>query len=285
MPKETAQKVVPMAPKPTVSHVAVTPEQAARWLGGNQVNRTLRASKVNQYARDMVAGRWTLSNDAICFAPDGRLLNGQHRLSAVVKAGVSVLMLIARNMPPESMTTMDSGTARTASDALHFAGESNTNVLAAAAKQAILYSDGRIYKDNKVQAVSHSEIIDFVDLNPSLRHSAHIAQTIGRKVDAPPSPLATAHWIISGRVGTALADHYITQLATRANEPDGSAVLAVDSRLREVRRNRTKFPSRAFIYLLIKGWNYYAADKRVASLAMSPKGEFRIPEPAAWQRA
>src|SRR5207342_2910848 len=175
-----------------------------------------------------------LSNDALCFAPDGTLLNGQHRLHAVIKSGATITMLIARNMPPQSMTAMDIGATRSAADALGFAGEKSTHLLAAASKLAIIYSDDRIYKDNKVQSVSPGEIQAFVDAHPLIRHSVSVAAGVKQGIDAAPSVLATAHWIIADRAGVSVADHYLHQLAKRAGEREGSAVLAVDSRLRQL---------------------------------------------------
>lgn len=284
-PTQNAANVLPLAAKPSVSYVTVTPETAQRWLDGNTVNRRIREAKVNQFARDMTAGHWHLSNDAICFSPDGKLLNGQHRLTAVVRSGVDVVMLVARNMPPVAMTVMDTGSARSASDALKFDGESHTALLASTTKLTLLYDSGRLYRDTKVQATSHSEIRAFLAAHPELRHSVDVAERARKGIDAPPTALAAAHWIIASKAGVSLADFYLSQLSTRTNEPDGSAVLAVDSRLRELRRNRTVLPARNVLYLLIKGWNYYAAGATVRRLAVQPKGEFRIPEPSTWRRA
>lgn len=280
MSQKALSQVVPML-KPSVAHVSVDPATAQRWLANNKVNRSLRLAKVNQYANDMAAGRWALSNDAICFAPDGTLLNGQHRLHAVIKSGATIVMLIARNMPPESMTSMDIGSSRTAADALRFDGEVSTHLLAAAAKLAIVYSDGRIYKDTKSQAVSPGEIRAFVDAHPMIRHSVHFTTSVKSKIDAAPSVLAACHWIIADAAGVAVADHYLYQLAHRSGEPEGSAVLAVDSRLRQLRYKRSKYSQRAYLSLLIKGWNHYARDRRVTALTISATA--RIPDPIRWQ--
>lgn len=285
MTQNADSPVIPFVTKMVPSYVPVTPEMAARWLDANVVNRRIRESKVIQYASDMAAGRWTHSNDAICFAPDGTLLNGQHRLTAVVRSGATIVMLIIHGMPSHSMATMDAGIARTAADALGFAGEMNSHLLASTARQAIIYTDGRIYQDTKVQAVSHSEILDFVADNPEIRHSVSVIGGIRSHIDAPPTPLALTHWIVAARAGTAVTDHFFHQLAHRTNEPRGSAVLAIDSRLREIKRNRAKVTTRALVYMLVKGWNYYAADKRVSSITLSSKAGTRIPEPSVWKRS
>lgn len=278
--------MLPKGTKPEPTYITVDPETAKRWLAANTVNRTIRSTRVNQYARDMAAGRWRLSNDAIAFSPDGKLLNGQHRLNAVVESGKAITFLVVRNLPIETMTTMDSGSARTAADALHFGGEQSTHMLAAVTKLCLLCTDGRIYADNHKQTVSHGEIIDFLNAHPDIRTSVKEISSLRRSLDAPPSPTAAAHWIISQVNEVTFATYYFYQVASRANEPERSAVLAVDSRLRDLRRNGIRLSARNYIYLLIKGWNYYARDERVSNLTARPKPgmEFRIPDPAKWSR-
>lgn len=265
------------------AYIAVDPATAARWLDGNNVNRNLRTAKVAQYARDMLAGHWTVSNDAICFAPDGTLLNGQHRLHAVIKSGATVKFWVIRNMPAEAMSTMDTGASRTQSDVLKFSGEKNAAILAATLRQLVLMDTG-LDRDGNTQSVSHAEQAGFLIANPEVRHSTDTAANAKKQVDAPPTPLAVAHWMIAAVNGANLADLYLTQLAKRTDEPAGSAIHAVNSRLREARRQRQTHPTRNYVYLLIKGWNYYAVGQPVQKLAMTPKGEFQMPPVAKWRR-
>lgn len=272
-----------LAPKLTAAYVAIDPVTAARWLAENTVNRPIRAVKIDQYGRDMLAGRWNASESTLCFSPDGKLQNGQHRLTAIVKTGVTVVMLVQRNVPTAAMRTMDTGSARTIGDVLGFAKEISAHLLGSTLKTCLLVSDGRIYRDNKVQGTSHEELLAFLAANPDVRESVRLSRRWS-SVDAPPTTKASAHWLISRVAGDELATHYFDQLTSRANEPHGSAVLAVDSRLRQVRAMRAMYPTRNFVYLLVKGWNHYARGASVRTLAMTPKGEFRIPQPVPWQR-
>lgn len=96
----------------------VTPERAARYLKNNHGNRKLKPSVVARYAATMLSGNWVLSPEAICFAPDGRVLNGQHRLTAVINSGVPTPFLIIRGVSPEVFKVLDRGATRTIADAL-----------------------------------------------------------------------------------------------------------------------------------------------------------------------
>lgn len=75
---------------PTMELVSITPELAKVWLGSNLVNRHVRKSVVARYAADMVAGRWRGADSMFILRTDGVLLDGQHRLLAIVESGVTV---------------------------------------------------------------------------------------------------------------------------------------------------------------------------------------------------
>jgi len=78
----------------------VTPSMAEKWLRENNThNRPLFEKTIENYAREMKAGAWTITNQGIGFADDGVLLDGQQRLSAIVKAGVPIKMLVVTGLP------------------------------------------------------------------------------------------------------------------------------------------------------------------------------------------
>lgn len=114
-----AQNVYPMPTGPGPDEirtevVEVTPRTAAEWLTLNRRNRRARTLLVSKYAADMAAGQWRMAGEPIKFDTSGNLLDGQHRLSAVMLSGATVTMLVVRGLPPESQAVMDSGSARTA---------------------------------------------------------------------------------------------------------------------------------------------------------------------------
>ena len=84
-----------LVPGMNVSKMVITPETAKRLLDGNSDNRKLIRSTVDQYARDMAAGRWRLTHQGLLIGKRGKILDGQHRLHAIVKSGVSQPMLVA----------------------------------------------------------------------------------------------------------------------------------------------------------------------------------------------
>jgi hypothetical protein len=87
--------------------VDVTPDMATKWLEGNTHNRKLRQSHVDKYARDMKAGRWMATHQGIAFDEDGKLIDGQHRLWAVIESGCTVPMMVFNGLPRGTQLVVD----------------------------------------------------------------------------------------------------------------------------------------------------------------------------------
>jgi hypothetical protein len=98
----------------------VTPEHAAFWLLKNKSNRPIRATVVASYAAQIKGGHWRLTHQGVCLDCTGALLDGQHRLTAIVQTGISVLMQVSRMTTEESAMALpvDVGAKRNYSDIL-----------------------------------------------------------------------------------------------------------------------------------------------------------------------
>ena len=109
---------------PVVERMWIAPDLALEWLEQtNTNNRKLSQKHVDRLARDMTEGKWVLTHSGIAFGPDGTLLDGQHRLWAIVESGISVEMFVWRGVEPEAMMTIDCGKTRSMADILNIAGE------------------------------------------------------------------------------------------------------------------------------------------------------------------
>ena len=107
-----------------VSIETITPDQATEYLSSNfKTNRGKSINNINRWSADMRAGRWKLSTDCIAFDTDGRLINGQNRLSALEKAKVPVQFLVARNFPTDAIGVLDLGKKRMMHERITIAGE------------------------------------------------------------------------------------------------------------------------------------------------------------------
>lgn len=94
----------------------VTPAMAQAWLDEFNIgNRHLTPARVTALAKDMSAGRFQLSHQGIAFSVD-RLIDGQHRLAAIVKSGVPQTLLVVRGVNPSTYMVVDQGAKKSSGD-------------------------------------------------------------------------------------------------------------------------------------------------------------------------
>ena len=96
----------------------VTPEMAFKWLEANTRNRPLSQAHIQRLACDMRNDRWLLTHQGIAFDIYGLLLDGQHRLWAVIEADKPVTMRVFFDEPCESRKVLDTGERRSNLDVL-----------------------------------------------------------------------------------------------------------------------------------------------------------------------
>jgi hydrogenase maturation factor len=121
----------------------ITPKMAADMLEKhlNPVNQRKQSqSVIESYARAMRAGQWVLTHQGIAIDTNGELVDGQHRLSAIVASGATVEMLVTTEIPTTAngglvIDAIDRGHERKVGAQLHMRhGVSNGSLYAAVAR-------------------------------------------------------------------------------------------------------------------------------------------------------
>lgn len=174
----------------------ISPNVARYMLATSLGNRSLKQSKIRSYTRDMQNGLWKLNGETIIFDEDGHLVDGHHRLMAVVASGSAITAAVARGARSEDLNTIDMGASRTIGDVLHFSGYKNTNLLNAIVFVAMSLRNGKPRSAN----ASSSEVLAFIDKYPLVEQSAHIA---AKKVIRRVNSVVGALHLISNELGQA----------------------------------------------------------------------------------
>lgn len=96
----------------------ITPEKALEYLSFNYSNRTLRKTHVAALASEMKRGNFQCTHQGIAFNDKGVLIDGQHRLHAVLLSKVSVELQVTRGVkaPDHLSLKIDLSARRSASD-------------------------------------------------------------------------------------------------------------------------------------------------------------------------
>ena len=101
----------------------ITPAKAAAMLAANTANRPLSKSVVRVFAEAMRRGEWLVTHQGIAFDVSGVLVDGQHRLAAIMEAGQPVDVLVVSGVDEATFDVLDVGKRRNAADVLAIEGE------------------------------------------------------------------------------------------------------------------------------------------------------------------
>lgn len=129
-------------------------------LERNKVNRNLKPAIVREYARQMRRGLWRENTgESIKISINDELLDGQHRLYAVIEVDITLSFLVVRDLEEDIFPVIDTGSKRTPGDSLHISGVSNANSLAAGIKKYKYLKSGFRSKGSSFK-MSNQEVLD-----------------------------------------------------------------------------------------------------------------------------
>lgn len=253
---------------PTVIHTelrTITPEAALALLESNTDNRRLSEPHVDFLANEMRSGRWQQNGSALVLSPTGRVLDGQHRLWAVVRSDTTHDFLIVHGVLDEAQTTVDTNRVRTAADALGMAGVASSHVTAGATRIAVNYAAGR-YTALTSYKVSNGEVMAYVRAHPDLADSVRAAHSV--KMGSP-SVAAFVHYA-AGHLNRPLRDSFFDGLATGLGLTEHAPAYLLRRVLEQhVTGARRRPPAQQLAYY-IKAWNLQVKGTRAKLIRLGP---------------
>jgi len=277
-PELTFPTTPPGLPGVTHEVVYLSSEAAADWLDRYRgPNRRISEGQVLKYQADMEAGRWHFQGAPLVISSTDRLLDGQHRLLALSNAVPSITLpfLVVRGVPDAHQLVIDLHSSRTVAQQLSLRGVTRSSVYAASAKLYLEWTRGRLFKSSARGSTSKTEIVQWVlDNQPLLDR---VAQTKFQQIDAPPSVVGAFALAIL-QISPDKAVEFFDRLASGVGWEDGDPLLALDRRLRNIRKSGIRLPHREFLALFIKAWNAWLLGDRMSKIQLGTLTEESFPE-------
>lgn len=152
----------------------ITPELAEVYLGKNSNNyRKISKQIVSAYATDMKTGNWKLNGEAIKFNKSGILVDGQHRLNAVVMSGVPVQMLVIRGVE-DGVQTYDIGKGRSVAEIA-----SAQSLSCSVSNSSTIGAASLLFRCSASGAVAKQQILQLLKSEEDLWSTAYYLTTVG----------------------------------------------------------------------------------------------------------
>lgn len=252
----------------------ITPEMAAVMLTWNDRNRSITQSSVDRYARMMSAGRWHFTGQPIIFSAK-RLIDGQHRLAAIVKAGIAIDALIVFGAPDDSFAFIDVGRVRTAADVFSIHNVKFASIMASAVKWIYEYENGRFSNAaGFTTTLDHEALFEEYQKHPGLQDSAWVAGEIAKTRLCSPSLMVAVHYV-AAKKSRKEADEFFKKVGeglgfTGKKDP----AYKLHRRLIDSARSQEKLGRLQLTALVIKSWNAHRLGRDVGTLKFSPDETF-----------
>lgn len=274
-PPEPSSRIV-------ITHEKITPEMAEELMHANvENNRHVRFAQVERYARDMAAGKWQDNGETIKIDTNGLMIDGQHRIQAIIEAGVPVELWVARGLEPQAITSIDIGVSRKYSDLLKLEGQTNVLQLAAFLRRLYLWERGIRVSRGSV-APSPAEMDTVLHNNSALIKLSMTRAEQTRQGFKPLTPAvgATAFFLFA-RIQIDQAHTFFDRLTDGAIADVGHPIMRLRHRLYNAPQGRKLNPDEK-LACVIRTWNHYRAGNSVESIVITPRGQLNdnnFPEP------
>lgn len=258
-----------------VELVKITPTLAARWLSFNSSNRSLRPAYVEALARDMREGRWRFNGEPIRRSRDGRLIDGQHRLNAVVLSGLTIVFLVISELDFSIQETIDINAVRSAADTLKLHGTKNPNLAAAIARKVIMWDEGKRWHFSNYKP-TNPQIVSVLESDPRLAEATEVAQRYLNTIPVAGSVVGFS-WYILSKLNPAEANRFFDQLASGIGTfESGAPVITLRNRLVKLRSEPGRVKDEYVIAAIFRAWNADRANHRLTKIVIDTDN---FPEP------
>ncbi len=252
----------------------ISPDLARELLAANRHNRNLRPARVAQLVEVMRRGEWILNGETIKIAADGTLLDGQHRLQAVVDSGVTIETLVMRGMPLEAQDTVDTGRRRRLADILAIEGHTDSHALGASLSMLHRFRTGKRIDYSHSGAPSPKQALDLLDREPQIRDSVREARRVTKQVGGPVGVFASLHCLFLEIDEEATRD-FFDRLADGVGLAKDDPLLHLRNQLIRPRQERTYAQSPNHVAALtIKAFNLRQAGRKVDLLSFKKTEKF-----------
>lgn len=247
----------------------VSPQIAASWLQFNRPeNRRMSQRQVTMLAATMLAGEYLLTHQPIAFDAFGRLIDGQHRLAAVVQSGVSVQMWVIIGADPETFGVVDTGLARRPTQFLRVKHSNSIHGALGMIRfaETCRANDGQVPEGFQF-TMDVKPCLDMLSDWPEVKDHAQAADRIFRACRLPPAPLvAVLAQAARGSYPEKLGA-FVEGLKSGAELTSTSPILALRRRGMEHRSGMRAFKDRVAMYgVMVKAWNAHARGAGISCL-------------------
>lgn len=258
----------------STSIVAITPDKARELLDANTHNRSISRYRLTRLTEAIQRGEWVLNGEAIKFAADGTLLDGQHRLAAVIEAGQQIETLMITGLPNQTQETMDTGKSRSLADILTLRGVPNASSVAAITIGILgveRYGFSQGFIRSTTTPVTNGASLELLNREPEIIQIPAIVGVAAKNADLTHKVLGTLFYFFN-KIDADDAAYFIDRLNDRVGLPENSPITALAKAAKQNKEAKGARNARYLAAITIKAWNAFREGRDVKILRFTVGG-------------
>ncbi len=257
----------------------ITPEKAQKFLANNKGNRQISRRHIDFLREQMISGKWKFTGDMIKISDTGRLLDGQHRLQAIVQSNTPQIMLIGYGFNEDIFGTIDTGKNRTAADLIAINGFTNAKNMQSMARFVLSFNKGAYTLPNSrsstaMTKISNQEILDFVQNNEEMVDIIKFAGEIYYKIRSISHANLAGLYMLMAKKNQVECDYFFEKYGSGLDLHSKHPIYLLREKLLKFSMSKRKMESREKIALFIKAWNAFLLKKDVGMLTFKTDEAF-----------
>lgn len=261
-----AAPAAPASPQIYAEVETIDFEFAEMLLGKMVDNRNIRPRKVAQFAADMRNGDWHNNGETIKLTPEGRVIDGMHRLLAVRASKAVIRCLVVYNVLEETRISIDCGSPRTLADHLKLLGYKRTSELATALNVLWDRKKGRPRDGGHSGAATKQQYMDLLVEHPNIVESVAAMDKLRRRLRLPMGIAAALHYDMATLSAEDCA-HFWDHLDSGIDLGERSPIRALRKRLEDnIASRNAKLDQVTLHAYVIKAWNLWREGREISQL-------------------
>jgi len=251
----------------------ITPAKAVELLQANVKNRKPKDPVVLKYARDMASGKWKPDTfELIKISKSGIILDGQHRLMAVIKSNMPTSFHIVEGLEDSIFDVLDTGTMRNANDVFKINDVKYSALLPAVMAVYDLLNANKSLNSRKVYTrKTNADFLEEYNLNPKywdlIAHDSHILYAQFGKILS--NSIIGGFMVFFDKIDKEDCREFMNQLCTGKNVQNDTINL-LRIKLVNDKVSIHKMSQTIKQGLIIKTWNNYRKNIEVKYIRYAP---------------
>lgn len=248
----------------------LTPDAARKLLANNEHNRPLNNRRIHRLSRAILDGRWKFNGASIVIDRKGRMLDGQHRCHAVVRANKSIDTVLVTGVTPEAFDTIDQGAKRSGADIFSLCGVSNPAVVSSSL--TIVYQNRKGIAEggdgSKGMIADMDERVELFDSIPNYEEIIKSCTQYRKQLSGlVPLPMMAGMYFLFHEKSRSGAQFFMKNFAHGTNDPQNPAN-CLRVKFEELAEQEYRISRQTRCAYIKLAWNAFVSGERVNRLEL-----------------